>query len=282
MRAAFHPGKEKEKWNPTAGTRLVFRADAVEDARKIEQQIHWSGVQSRRIVAVFRRRGHEVFAADERADGVNGARLVLKKRAGNALVEVVESQLLGGFSFDQPILIDQAVDEACLGKLEESLMEAAGEFLLAGFGEGMNPCAECLGLKDAERHHLAAACAAASLAGDLEARFAQLRGNAADERVIERLQDRQDLSEVGLAGRNDRSGCELSIANAHCEFNRDILVRLLTHKPTIVAKFVACTNRKISQSLRSVLDEKSHSDVRVPMQFYRMFCVTAPVICFTL
>ena len=47
----------------------------------------------------------------------------------------------------------------------------------------------------------------------------QLRGDAPYERVVKRLQNRQDLSKVGWAGRHDRSGGEFAVADAHRELD---------------------------------------------------------------
>ena len=118
---------------------------------------------------------------------MNGAGLILEKGTGHVLIEVVECQLARGFGFGQPILFDHAVDEAGVGKGEKRLMKSLGQFLLARFGKAANPVAERLGLEDADGHHLAAAGAATGLAGDVEAGFAQLRGDAANERVVKRL-----------------------------------------------------------------------------------------------
>jgi hypothetical protein len=114
-------------------------------------------------------------------------------------------------------------------------MEAAGEFLPAGFGEGANPGAEGLGLKDAQGHHLPATGAATSLAGNGAAGFAQLIGNATNERVFERLQDGQDFGEVALPGGNDRSGGEFPFTDAHHELDRDSFLLLLINRLRIVA-----------------------------------------------
>ena len=99
---------------------------------------------------------------------------------------------------------------------------------------GSNPVAECFGLEDAERHHLAATGAAAGFAGDGLAGLVQLRGDAADERVVKRLQNWQDLGEVSLAGRHDRGGGEFAVADAHRELDRDGLLRFLIHRLRIV------------------------------------------------
>lgn len=113
-------------------------------------------------------------------------------------------------------------------------MEASGEFLLARFGEGANPVAECFGLEYAERHHLTATGAAASFAGDGEAGLVQLRSDAPYERVVKRLQNRQDLGEVGFASRHDRGGGEFAVADAHRELDRDGLLRFFIHRLRIV------------------------------------------------
>ena len=114
-------------------------------------------------------------------------------------------------------------------------MEACCEFLLARFGEGANPGAQGLGLENAEGHHLAATGAAACLAGDGEAGLGQLRGDAAYQRVVKRLQDGQDLGEVGSAGGHDRGGGEFALADAHRELDRDGLLLLFIHRLRIVA-----------------------------------------------
>src|ERR1039458_7002240 len=205
---AFHPGKEKKKWNPAADTLFELRSDDIDDAGEVERQADGDGLQGSRIGTVLRRGAYQVFAADERADGVNGAGLILEEGAGDALVEVLDGQLARGRGFGKPIFVDHAIYESGGGQLEERLMEAAGEFLLAGFREGANPGGEGLGLEDADRHHLAAAGSAAGLAGDAMAGFGQLRADAGDERVVKRLDDRQYLREVGLAGRHDGRGCD--------------------------------------------------------------------------
>lgn len=164
--ACFHPGKEEDQRDPAAPIMFDFGADAMEGAGKLERQVHCIGLKVRRIEAVLRRRGDEIFAADERANGVNGAGLVHEKRTGDALVKVIERQLASGFGAGEPVFFDDAVDETGGGELEESLVEALGEFLLLGFGEGSNPGGEGLGLEDAEGDQLAATGAAASLAGD--------------------------------------------------------------------------------------------------------------------
>jgi hypothetical protein len=46
---------------------------------------------------VLGRRGDEVFAADERTDGMDGAGLVDQERTGNALVVVFDGEALMGF-----------------------------------------------------------------------------------------------------------------------------------------------------------------------------------------
>jgi hypothetical protein len=49
------------------------------------------------------------------------------------------------------------------------------------------------------------------------------------ERVVKRLDDRQYLREVGLAGRHDGRGCELAVADAECELDGNGFLRLLGH-----------------------------------------------------
>lgn len=69
-----------------------------------------------------------------------------------------------------------------------------------------------------------------SLARDGAAGLAQLRGDAANERVVERLQDGQDSDEVALAGRNDRRGGEFLSVDAHHELDRGGFLLLVIHR----------------------------------------------------
>ena len=131
MGAGFHPGKEEKKRYPAARVVFELGADAIEDAGKIERQVNGGSLEGGWVEAVLGRRGDEVFAADEWADGMNGAGLILEEGTGDALVKVFEGQLAGGIGFGEPVFVDHAVDEAGGGEFEERLMEALGEFLLA-------------------------------------------------------------------------------------------------------------------------------------------------------
>jgi hypothetical protein len=59
----------------------------------------------------------------------------------------------------------------------------------------------------------------AKLAGDDLAGLGQLRGDARNQGVIKRLQDGQDLGEVGQAGRDDSAGGEFAIADSYSELD---------------------------------------------------------------
>ena len=244
--AGFHPGKEEQERDPAARILFEHRADDIEAAREMERQADGEGLQGGGIDAVFGRRGDEVFAADERAHGVNGAGFIFEEGTGDALVEVVEGKLVGGLGVSKPVFIDHAVDESGGGEFEESLMEALGELLLAGLGEGLNPGGEGLGLESVDGNQLAAAMGTAKLAGDDLAGLGQLRGDARNQGVIKRLQDGQELGEVGQAGRDDSAGGEFAIADSYSEldsycFRR--VGRLLSHCNRIVAKRRACRQR---------------------------------------
>jgi len=46
-----------------------------------------------------------------------------------------------------------------------------------------------------------------------------LRGHTLNERIVESLQDGQNLGEVGLAGRDNRDSGELAFADAYRKFD---------------------------------------------------------------
>ena len=86
----LHPGKQEDKRNPATAVVFKFSADAIEDTGKVEWQVDWNDRLVGGIVAMLRSGADEVFPADERAHGVNGAGLILKKRTGDALVKLVD------------------------------------------------------------------------------------------------------------------------------------------------------------------------------------------------
>ena len=158
------------------------------------------GLEAGGVGAVGGVGGDEVFAADEGADGVDGAGFVFEEGAGDALVEVVEGELAGAIGVGEPVAVDNAVNEAGGSELAEGLVKAGGEGLLAVFGEGGDPVGEGFRLEDAEGDHLAAACAAAGAAGDGAALGLDVGDDFGEEGVFKGVEDGEELGEVGGAG----------------------------------------------------------------------------------
>ena len=174
MGVGFHPGEEEDERNPAADVVFELGADLVESGEELDRETNGGDFQHAGIGAVRGGRGDQVFAADERADGVDGAGLIDQERAGDALVEIVNAHLLVDFCVVAPVFlahIDQAIEDAAGGKSEQRLVKAIGELLLGGFRLGVNPVSECFRLKDADGDELPAACAAAGFAGDGVAGF---------------------------------------------------------------------------------------------------------------
>ncbi len=221
--AGFAPGKEEEEGNPASGVAFNECADAAEGAGHVEGEEDGLGLQAGWVGAVGGVRGDEILAADEGADGVDGAGFVFEEGAGDALVEVVESELAGAVGVGEPVAVDHAVNEAGGGELAEGLVEAGGEGLLAIFGEGGDPVGERFSLKDAEGDHLAAACAAAGAAGDGAAVGLDVGDDLGEESIFKGVEDGEELSEIGGAGGDFGSHGEWFAVDGEGEIDADRL-----------------------------------------------------------
>ena len=223
VRAGFAPGEEEEEGNPSAGVAFDERADAAEGAGHVEGEVDGLGLEAGWVGAVGGVRGDEVFAADEGADGVDGAGFVFEEGARDALVEVVEGELTGAVGVGEPVTVDHAVNEAGGGELAEGFVKAVGEGLLALFGEGGNPVGEGFGLKDAEGDHLAAAGAAAGAARDGAAVGLDVGDDFREEGVFQGVEDGEELGEIGGAGGDFSSHGEGFAVDGEGEVDADSL-----------------------------------------------------------
>ena len=73
MGVGFHPGEEEDERNPAADVVFELGADLVESGEELDRETNGGDFQHAGIGAVRGGRGDQVFAADERADGVDGA-----------------------------------------------------------------------------------------------------------------------------------------------------------------------------------------------------------------
>jgi len=130
----FHPGEEEDERNPTAGVVFELGTDLVEGGKELDREMDGGDFEGTWIKTVRGWRADQVFAADERADGVDRAGLIDQEGAGYALVEIVEAHALVELGFIAPVFLthlDEAIDEAGCGEFEQGLVEAFGEFLLS-------------------------------------------------------------------------------------------------------------------------------------------------------
>jgi len=221
--AGLAPGEEEEEGDPAALGAFHERADTAEGAGHVKGEVDGLGLEAGWVGAVGGVRSDEVFAADEGADGVDGAGFVFKEGAGDALVEVIEGELAGAVGVAEPVAVDHAVDEAGGSELAEALIEAVGEGLLAILGEGGDPVGERFSLKDAEGDHLAATGTAAGAAGDGAAVGLDVGDDFGEEGVFKGVEDGEELGEIGGAGGDLGSHCEGFAVDGEGEVDADRL-----------------------------------------------------------
>ena len=224
----LHPVKQENQWNPAGGVLIQLGPEGAEGTAEPEREVDL-GDRHGHIGALLGWGGNKVLAAGERANGVNGASLVLEKRTGDLHGKVVEDDFQAGIGLYPPVFAGDSIENACLGQLGERAFEALSEFLLFGLRLGADPVGESPSLKEAYRDHHAAAGSAACLAGDGLAGLAQFGSDASENRVRQRMQDGQNLGEASIACRDVHDGGDLVVAGAEGELGRQRVRRLLSH-----------------------------------------------------
>jgi len=98
---------------------------------------------------------------------MNATGFILKERAGDFLGQIISYEFLHFWASIDPCRWVQAFEDAGVSECEQRGMESISQMVLLFLGERMYPFRQCLGFKDAEGNHLAAAGSAAGAARDM-------------------------------------------------------------------------------------------------------------------
>jgi len=214
-----HPGEQENQRHPAAARRLDVGAHFDENIREFQRDGDTDHGINGRVHAVFRWRGDQVLAADNRTDGMDAARLILEKRAGDALPNVVDGQGFFLRAAGNAARWFHAIEQSRIAKLQQGRVETRSEFRLPLFGQCADPAGKKLGFEEAERNQLAAAGSATGAAGDAEAFALRNLGSAVNNVAAQVLQDGQNLGEIGFPRRHHSRCIETARTDVECEID---------------------------------------------------------------